>query len=205
MSWNRFGFALAVTALLVFLAGCVALPPSTGTPQAPAGATTTMPQSTDVPANGCPEPTADTQMQANPTAGYCLLVPRVYKSLETDGMQTDYFFDSMMDVSRPKLFVKVEDANGQTAAQIADAVIAEAEAAGLKGQIQRMPVVTLGGEQAERLDRVPGQDLGRVLIAVHGPRAYRLTFVPADPSDAALFQQTEALYDLVLRSFRFTN
>jgi hypothetical protein len=44
-----------------------------------------------------------------------------------------------------------------------------------------------------------------MLIAVHGLPAYRLTFVPADPADAAMLQQTEALYDLVLRSFRFMN
>ncbi len=124
---------------------------------------------------------------------------------QTDANEAVFYSGSLMDVSKPKLFVRVEDANGQSAKEIADATAAEVQAnvPGLK--VDRPFGVTIGYEPAERLDNMPGQDIGRVIIAVHGPRAYRLTFVPADPSDAAMFQQTEALYDLVLRSFRFTD
>jgi hypothetical protein len=106
-------------------------------------------------------------------------------------------------VSAPKLFVRIEDANGQTAQEIAEALVAEFDANVPGHRIERSFGTTIGFEVAERLDNVPGQDIGRVLIAVHGPRAYRLTFVPADPEDAELYAQTNALYDLVLRSFRF--
>ena len=134
---------------------------------------------TDVLAKDCPEPGRGEQMQANPAAGYCLLFPGDYKFQEADGTQTDYFFDSMMDVSRPKLFVNVEDANGQSAAEIADALIAEIEAAGMKDQVKRTPGgIMLGGETAELLDNTPGQDLGRVVIAVHGPRGTGLPSCP---------------------------
>jgi hypothetical protein len=142
-------------------------------------------------------------LHRDPTAGYCLLYPAGYSSQQTGAGETVFFNQSLLDTSKPKLFVKVEDANGQTAAQIADAVVAEVATAVPGQKIDRPFGVTLGYEPAERLDNVPGQDLSRVLIAVHGPRAYRLTFVPADPSPGDVYAQMEAMYDLALRSFRF--
>lgn len=154
MRVNRSLFVPTILILLVVVAGCVAVPP-TDNARATPGALPA--QATDVPQNDCPEPGRGEQMQANPTAGYCLLFPADYKFQETDGTETVYFFESLMDVSRPRLFVKVEDANGQTAAQIADAMVAGFEAAGLKDQLKRTAGLTLGGEVAERLDDVPGQ------------------------------------------------
>ena len=220
MTLSRLRFALPVAALLAILSGCAPIPPATtvapgampavntatSAPAAPAATATQAPAAlaTDVLANDCPEPGRGEQLQANAAAGYCLLFPGDYKFQEADGTQTDYFFDSMMDVSRPKLFVKVEDANGQSAAEIADALIAEIEAVGMKDQVKRTRGgIMLGGETAELLDKTPGQDLGRVVIAVHGPRAYRLTFVPDDPSQGDVYKQMEALYDQVVKSFRF--
>lgn len=197
MRVNRSLFVPSILVVLALVAGCVAIPPASDAPATPVA------QATDIPQNDCPEPGRGEQMQANPTAGYCLLFPADYKFQETDGTETVYFFESLMDVTRPRLFVKVEDANGQTAAQIADAMVAEFEAAGLKDQVKRTSGLTLGGEPAERLDDVPGQDLGRVVIAVHGPRAYRLTFVPDDPAQGDVYAQMEALYEMVMRSFRF--
>lgn len=193
-------FTVLMVSLLVILGGCVAIPPGSDAPATPAA---TIGQVTAIPANDCPTPGRGEQMQSNSTAGYCLLFPADYTFQETDGTDTVYYFDSLMDVSRPKLFVKVEDANGQTAAQIADALVAEVEAAGLKDQVKRASGLTLSGEAAEQLDNMPGQDLGRVVIAVHGPRAYRLTFVPDDPGQGDVYTQMEKLYDLVMKSFRF--
>jgi hypothetical protein len=156
-------------------------------------------------ADDCLAPTTETQLHRDATRGYCLLYPAGYSVQQTDAAEGVFFAGSLMDVSKPKLFVRVEDANGQTAKEIADATAADIEKTVPGHQLDRPFGVTLGYEPAERLDNVPGQDIGRVLIVVHGPRAYRLTFVPADPADAAMLQQTEALYDLVLRSFRFTN
>lgn len=156
-------------------------------------------------ADDCLAPTEGTQLHKDGARGYCLLYPAGYSVQQTDANEAAIFSGSLMDVSKPKLFVRVEDANGQTAAELADATAADIQASIPGHQVDRPFGVTIGYEAAERLDNVPGQDLARVLIAVHGPRAYRLTFVPSDPADAALFEQTEALYDLVLRSFRFTN
>ena len=45
--------------------------------------------------------------------------------------------------------------------------------------------------------------LGRVLLAAHGDRLYRLTFVPADPSQTGVYAQMETLFAKVLYTFRF--
>jgi hypothetical protein len=155
--------------------------------------------------NDCLTASASLQAHRDPARGYCMLYPTGYFVQQTNANEAVFYSGSLQDVSKPKLFVHVEDANGQTAKQIADAAAAEVEKT-LPGHVIDRPFgVTLGYEVAERLDNMPGQDVSRALIAVHGPRAYKLTFVPADPGDAAMTQQTEALYDLVLRSFRFMN
>lgn len=199
MRVNRSLFVPSIVILLAILAGCVAIPPTSNAPAPTVPAAT---PSTAGAESTCPAPGAGEKLRTDPTGGYCLLYPADYSTYATE-TETVYYFDSLMDVSRPKVFVKVEDANGQSAAQIADALLAEVEAAGLKGQVKRTSGVMLGGEAAEQLDNVPGQDLGRVIIATHGPRAYRLTFVPDDTSQGDVYRQMEALYDLVMRSFRF--
>jgi hypothetical protein len=50
---------------------------------------------------------------------------------------------------------------------------------------------------------MPRQDLSRQLIAVVDGRAYRLVFTPADPAQGDAYRQMKALYDLVVKSFRF--
>lgn len=50
---------------------------------------------------------------------------------------------------------------------------------------------------------MPGQELNRRLIAVKDGRAYRLTFMPDDRGLVDADGQMEALYDLVVKSFRF--
>ena len=126
-------------------------------------------------ADDCLAPTGGTQLHRDPTRGFCLLYPAGYNVQQTDANEAVFFSGSLMDVSKPKLFVRVEDANGQTAKEMADAVAAEIEKAVPGHQLDRPFGVTLGYEPAERLDNVPGQDIGRVLIAVHGPAV-----LPAD-------------------------
>ncbi len=105
----------------------------------------------------------------------------------------------MMDVEHPKLMIEVTDAAGQTATAAADALAASFP----DMELQRTFGYTLGYEPAELLDGVPGQDLGRVLLAVHGDRLYRLTFVPADPSQADVYAQMEELFAMVVQTWRF--
>jgi hypothetical protein len=154
-------------------------------------------------ADECLAATGDNQLHRDETAGYCLLYPAGYSVQQTDAAETVFYSGSLVDVTKPKMFVRVEDANGQTEKEIADALVTEIETSGLGDDLGRPFGLTLGYQRAERLDNVPGQDLSRVMIAVNGPRAYRLTFVPADPAQVDVYAQMEALYDLAMRSFRF--
>ena len=132
--------------------------------------------------------------------GFCVLLPADFSYEEPSATNANLFIGSMMDVQHPKLMIEVTDAGGRTAAEAADALLAEFPA---DMGIQRTFGDMLGYEVAERLDGVPGQDLGRVLLAVHDDKLYRLTFVPADPAQSEVYTQMEELFNMVLQTWRF--
>lgn len=148
----------------------------------------------------CLDATRDIIAMVDKDRGFCLLYPDDYQVAEPNEDEIVLHPGSLLDVSRPKVFIRVADAAGGTAAQVADAIVAEFDAG-----VERVFGVTIGYEVAERLDNVPGQDLSRQVIAVRGDRVYTLVFVPADEAQGEVYRELEALYDLVLRSFRFLN
>jgi hypothetical protein len=150
-------------------------------------------------ADECVEPKADEQQILDEAFGYCFLAPADFTYEQPSETNANLFFGSMMDVEHPKLLIEVSDAGGATAAEAADALIASFP----DFEIPRTFGDALGYEPAERLDGVPGQDLGRVLLVTHNDRLYRLTFVPADPAQAGVYEQMETLFRQVLNTFRF--
>ncbi len=148
----------------------------------------------------CLDATRDTVALVDQDRAFCLLYPDDYQVAEPNPDEVVLYAGSLMDVSRPKVFIQVADANGRTAAQAADAIVAE-----FGEGVARTFGVTVGSEVAERLDNVPGQDLSRQVIAVHGDKVYTFVFVPADEAQEEMYREMETLYDLVLRSFRFLN
>lgn len=150
-------------------------------------------------ADECVAPKADEQQVLSEEFGYCFLIPADFTYEQPSETNANVFFGSMMDVEHPKLMIEALDAGGQTAAQAADELIASFP----DMEISRTFGDMLGYETAERLDGVPGQDLGRVLLVTHNDRLYRLTFVPADPAQSPVFEQMEALFMQVLNTFRF--
>ena len=157
--------------------------------------------SNEVPVGECVEPTADAQQVMSEQMDFCFLAPADFTYEEQNDTYANLYFGSMMDVEHPKLFFEVTDAAGKTAAEAADELVASFEGF----EIPRSSGDTLGGEPVERLDGVPGQDLGRVLLAVHNDRLYRLTFVPADPLQTEVYAQMEELFAQVLSTFRFSS
>lgn len=150
-------------------------------------------------ADECVAPKADEQLITSEEFGYCFLVPADFTYEEPSATNANIFVGSMMDVEHPKLMIEVTDAAGRSAGAAADELVASFEGF----EIPRAFGDMLGYEVAERLDGVPGQDLGRVLLAVHGDRLYRLTFVPADPAQTEVYAQMETLFAKVLNTFRF--
>lgn len=148
----------------------------------------------------CLDETTGTQALVDKDLAFCLLYPADYESAKPNPNEIVLYAGSLMDVTRPKVFIQVADAAGRTATQVADAIAAESGEG-----VERTFGVTIGYEVAERLDNVPGQDLSRQVIAVRSDRVYTLVFVPDDETQGDVYGQMEELYDLVLRSFRFLN
>lgn len=146
----------------------------------------------------CAAPPAGAARLANEGHGYCLHYPddfTVENPLETEVVLLGPVPGAG---DRARAFIEVEDAAGRTTAQAADALLA-----GLPDFDVVRGQIGLGGEPAVLLDRVPGQDLSRQIITVHGGRLYRLTFVPSDPEFDEPYRDMERVYAAVLNSFRF--
>lgn len=150
-------------------------------------------------ADECVEPKADQQLISSDEFGYCFIAPADFTYEQPSATNANLFVESMMDVEHPKLMIEVTDAAGMTAAAAADELVTSFEGF----EIPRTFGYTLGYENAEHLDGVPGQDLGRVLLVVHDGRLYRLTFVPADPTQTEVYAQMEKLFGQVVNTFRF--
>jgi len=146
----------------------------------------------------CPEATADMALFTNEEDGFCLLLPSEYE-VETSEGQTAVYIDSLMNVTDPRLFINVEDANGGTLADVTTAK--QEEFAGF--EVMYSFGYMLDGEPANQFEQLPGQDLNRQVIAVHNGRLYTLTFIPDDPTMAEVYTEMQALYDTVMDSFSF--
>jgi hypothetical protein len=151
----------------------------------------------------CPTATADTRLLKNERGGYCLLHPTDFRSEQPNPDETVLLTGSLQDVDAGRAYVQVGDAGGRAAPEVAGSTLKEI-AASLPGWGVRQSTTLVGGEAAIVLDNVPGQEIGRQVIAVHDNRLYRLTFVPADPAQGAAYQEMEALYRTVIGSFRFS-
>ncbi len=150
-----------------------------------------------VSAAGCPTETADKKLLVNNEDSYCLLYPAGLGLLpprliviNPNNMPGDVIGDAWLDVL-------VNNANGQTAAQIADARIAEA---GQGFNITRTEL-TIDGKQAILVDGLPAQDSMRVVFIVHKDMLYSFEFLPWYPQNGTT--PLESLYSTVMGSLHF--
>lgn len=96
--------------------------------------------------------------------------------------------------------IQVEPATGRSAAQVADAKIAEA---GEGFGIVRSEIL-LGGQPAIVVDGLPAPDSWRVVFVVNNDRLYTLTFQPWFPSsDPNQPTALEKLYAAIVDTLRF--
>jgi hypothetical protein len=151
----------------------------------------------------CLVPTADTQAFKNEEHGYCLLYPKDYQAEQPNPDETVLFTGSLQNADSGRAYIRVSDAGGRSASEIAGAITAEVKAS-LPNWGVRPSATKIGSETAIALDNVPGQDIGRQVVAVHKGRLYLLTFVPADPAQGDAYLGMDKLYKTALESFRFT-
>jgi len=156
-----------------------------------------------VPGEDCLEAKADTQSLFSERDNLCLLYPVGYEVAQPAENELVFFAGSMQDVTRPKLFIGIEDAAGRTAEQAANERLAVVSCPYGGSQCQRVFGLWVGYEPAEVLDNMPGQEISRHVFVVHDGRLFVLTFVPADPQAGEVYAQMESLYTTVIDSFRF--
>lgn len=145
----------------------------------------------------CPAETGTLKLLVNIADGYCLLYPDGLGLLpprliviNPNPMPGDVLGDAWLDVV-------INNAEGQTAAQIADAKIAEA---GEGFNITRTEL-TIDGKQAILVDGLPGQDSMRTVFIVNRDMLYRFQFMPWYPNNGST--PLENLYQTVMDSLHF--
>lgn len=146
----------------------------------------------------CPEGTADTRPLRNDKGGYCLLYPTQYKVEKPNPDETVLVIGSLLSFQDPRVSIVVEEADGLSAEQMADAFLAVVD-----GFDITRTSTTVAGVEAVVLDNLPGQEINRQLWLVDDDRAYHITFTPADKSLGEPYAQMEVLYELVTDSFTF--
>jgi hypothetical protein len=151
----------------------------------------------------CLDPKAGEQALTIGAYNFRVLHPDGYDVDEGTADQAALLVGSLQDVEHPKLFINVGDAQGRTAEQIAEGLAGGVQASMPGYEVERTFGLTLGYEPAWVLENMPGQEISRQVVAVHGDRLYTLAFIPADPGMGDVYEQMEALYELVVRSFRF--
>lgn len=140
----------------------------------------------------CPEAREGLAMVRDFNRGFCLLVPGAYTVFDTDPAGIVIAKESLLNVTEPRLAITVSAAEGRTAEQVADALVAE-----LAGFAIQRSRAEIAGQPAVILDNMPGQDLNRRVLIVHNDRLYDLTFAPLDHTEIEAFYQT-IIADLVL-------
>lgn len=163
--------------------------------EAPAQVTSQAPLVTQ--AADCPTAAADSKLLESAEDGFCLLYPAEFTwdgarliVLNPTGLAGDAPGDAW-------LLVSISGAVGQTAAQIADAQIAEM---GQGFEVARTEL-TVDGKQAILVDGLPAQDSVRYLYVVNNDRLYRFEFMPWFPTDGT--GSLEKLYQTVVDTLHF--
>ncbi len=174
--------------------------PATAVPVSP-----TEPMAEAVLATAVCDPTAaDGHLFTSEAGGYCLIYPPTYCWLPGQDALTNTFV-SMDPVDETTnrctddplilhgevvwLQVKVAPAEGQPLDELVAGYRANEEVFGLEFE-----EVVLDGVTAVQINNMPGQDISRMLFAVHNDQFYELTFQPA---------AADRLYAQVLDTFRF--
>lgn len=136
----------------------------------------------------------------NAEGGYSLFYPQGYSVAPLDESQSVIYYGSILSTEHPKATIQVEPANGRDIDQVTDELLAMFAGFDLETTFGYV----VGGEQAVRvISGIPGQDLFRTMLILHGDTLYRLSFYPDDPSNSDLYQRMEALFETISGSFKF--
>lgn len=150
----------------------------------------------------CSQPIADQALVRNEAAGYCFTIPVGYEaefSEDTTGVVVRAPVTSAGD--RVRLLLYVEKALGRSLAQVTAQTLADYAIPGMEGEVSSN--VSVGGEPATVIRKLPGQDPNRRVMVVHDGRVYEMMFIPDHPEMGQAYEEMEALFTAVMDSFTF--
>lgn len=133
--------------------------------------------------------------------GFCLSAPAEFTHHQYEaGHHVVYYgqVEQLIEPPQPFLMIEIEDHDGRDLDELGAAYLAAYTGIELAWQ-----EAELGGQRALRIDQLPGQELGRVLLTIHDGRVYELLFVPDDEAAGEAHERMESLYDRVTESFQF--
>lgn len=148
----------------------------------------------------CAPATDQLQLLTNEKHGYCLHYPAGYTAEQPTEQEVAINVGGALNVADPRVFIMVEEANGRTAAEIAEAKAAEA--APIMGEIEQT-TIQIDGVEAFVLNGLPGQDIHRLVIFVHNNQLYQMMFVPVGADYGEIAERLEPFYDTIIGSFHF--
>jgi hypothetical protein len=151
--------------------------------------------------DACLEEISGAKSLVNQAHGYCLLYPDGYDIISPNPDEIDIVVGSLLDVEHPRVIIKVANAAGGDVNQAADKTVADFPGF----DIWLNDGLKIDGKAAVVLDRIPGQDLSRQVLVVHGGRLYKLIFLPSDESMGDVYNQMKLLHKTVTNSFRFVD
>lgn len=152
----------------------------------------------------CPEAEEGLVLFTNTEGGFCVLIPEQYAiddnlTTENNSAETAVYVDSSMNVTAPRLFIRVQDANGRSLDEVTTAIQQEFADFEVMWSFGYM----VDGVPANQFEQLPGQDLNRQVVLVHNNHLYTLTFVPDDPEMGDVYTAMQTLYEIVMDSFSF--
>ena len=204
MKTSRF-FNILIFAALV-LSACTqpitALPESERTPNAEMElpANLTDPEVDQTVTGKCSRGSDEVRLLINSVHEYCLQYPAEYDVFFPNESEIVLVKRSMLNVSEPNVRIMVQPAGGMTVDEAADSFLAVYTLP--EGDLVRESL-TIDGEEAIMLDKLPGQEINRQVFVLHNDYLYQLSFLPMDENQPEMYAQAEALYFTVVNSFNF--
>jgi hypothetical protein len=150
--------------------------------------------------SGCLAPTDGTELFTDEARGYCLLYPASHTVVQLDTGNTEIVVGEVMNHTDPRVSVYTEELAGRTMKEAVNEFLA-----GFEGFELDRTELTVAGEEAIQLDRIPGQDFYRMVFVAHDGILYHLQVFPYDENLVDTFAQAKDIYRLAIDSFRFTN
>ncbi len=144
----------------------------------------------------CLLPGANESLFLREMHGYCLLYPATHTVVEQDADNINIVLGDIMNHIDPRISISVESADGRTINDVAAQIISDYA---VEGEAQ---YVTVSGFDALMIDQVPGQDFSRVIVIADNGLIFRITIAPMGDAGSDVRESAEALYFLVIDSFR---